>query len=61
MARKQRQRIGEILVKWGVVTPAGVEEALQHARAEGLRLGEALVALGLVLSLGLLGAATGLR
>jgi len=47
MARKQRQRIGEILVKWGVVTPAGVEEALQHARAEGLRLGEALVALGL--------------
>jgi len=47
MPRKQRRRLGEILVKWGVVTPAGVEEALEHARAENLRIGEALVALGL--------------
>ena len=47
MARKQRQRLGEILVKWGVVTQSGVDEALEHARAEGLRIGEALIALGL--------------
>jgi len=47
MPRKQRQRLGEILVKWGVVTPSGVEEALEHARTEGIRIGESLVALGL--------------
>ena len=46
MARKKK-RLGEILVEWGVVTIAGVEEALQHARREGLRIGEALVSLGL--------------
>ena len=47
MARKQRQRLGEILAKWGVVTASGIDEAIEHARNEGLRLGEALVALGL--------------
>ncbi len=47
MARKQRRRLGEILVKWGVVTQSGVDEALEHARGEGLRIGEALIALGL--------------
>jgi type IV pilus assembly protein PilB len=47
MPRKQRQRLGEILVKWGVVTQSGVDEALEHAGKEGLRIGEALVALGL--------------
>jgi len=47
MPRKQRRRLGEILVKWGVVTQSGVDEALEHARAEGVRIGEALVALGL--------------
>ena len=46
MARKKK-RLGEILVEWGVVTIAGVEEALQHARRDGLRIGEALVSLGL--------------
>ncbi len=46
MARK-KGRLGEILVDWGVVTTGGVEEALQHARREGVRIGEALVALGL--------------
>ncbi len=46
MARKKRQRIGEILVEWGVVTPAGVEEALAYAKQEGQRIGEALSALG---------------
>jgi len=47
MARRGRRRLGEILVEWGAVTPAGVEEALEHARSEGMRVGEALVALGL--------------
>ena len=47
MPRKQRRRLGEILVKWGVVAQSGVEEALEHARSEGIRIGEALIALGL--------------
>ena len=47
MTRKQRRRLGEILVKWGVVTQSAVDEALEHARTEGLRIGEALIALGL--------------
>ena len=47
MARKQRRRLGELLVKWGVVTQSAVDEALEHARGEGLRIGEALIALGL--------------
>jgi type IV pilus assembly protein PilB len=48
MARKQRRRLGDILLDWGVVTPAAIEEALAHAKTEGLRIGDALVALGLV-------------
>ena len=44
---KKKRRLGEILVDWGMVTPAAVEEALRHAQKEGLRIGEALVALGL--------------
>ncbi|RPI59591.1 MAG: type II/IV secretion system protein, partial [Planctomycetaceae bacterium] len=47
MARKQRRKIGEILVEWSVVTQAGVQEALEHSQREHLRIGEALVALGL--------------
>ncbi len=45
---KQRRRIGEILTEWGVITQAGIVEALEHAKKEHLRIGEALVALGLV-------------
>jgi len=44
---KKRKRLGEILVENGVVTENMVEEALTHAREEGLRIGEALVSLGL--------------
>ena len=47
MARKVRKRLGEILVEWGVVSAAGVEDAVEHAQEEGLRIGEALTALGL--------------
>ena len=44
---KKRRRLGEILVEWGVITANGVEEALERARRDGLRIGEALTALGL--------------
>ncbi len=47
MARKQRRKIGQILVEWGVVTPAGIEEALEHAQSEHMRVGQALITLGL--------------
>ncbi len=46
MARKQRRKLGEILAEWGVVTQAAIKEAMQHAEREGLRIGEALIALG---------------
>ena len=42
---KRHRRLGEILVEWGVVTASAVEEALTHAKREGVRIGEALVAL----------------
>jgi len=44
---KKRRRLGEILVEWGVITANGVEEALVRARRDGIRIGEALTALGL--------------
>jgi type IV pilus assembly protein PilB len=47
MARTERRRLGEILVQWGVISPPAVQEALEHAQKEGLRIGEALIALGL--------------
>ena len=46
MARKKRQRLGEILLEWGVITPVAVSEAMDYARQEGMRIGEAMVALG---------------
>jgi len=47
MAGKKRRRLGEILVDWGVCTPAATNEAIEHAHIEGLKIGEALVALEL--------------
>ncbi|MBS3821638.1 MAG: type II/IV secretion system protein [Phycisphaerae bacterium] len=43
----QRKRLGEILGEWGVVSPAGIDEALDYARNEGARVGNALTSLGL--------------
>lgn len=43
MARKVRQKIGEILVGWGAAKQDQVDEAQKTARSRGLRLGEALV------------------
>jgi len=45
MAKKKRRRLGEILVDWGVVTDTAIKEALEHAKSEGIKIGEALVAL----------------
>jgi len=47
MAAKKRRRLGEILVDWGMCSPAAIDEALKHAQGEGLKIGEALVALEL--------------
>jgi len=47
MAAKKRRRLGEILVDWGVCTPAATNEAIEYAHQEGLKIGEALVALEL--------------
>lgn len=44
---KQRKRLGEILQEWGAVSDAGINEALEYSRSEGVRLGEALISLGL--------------
>ena len=44
---KKRRRLGEILVEWGVVTASAVQEAVLHAQQEGIRVGEALIALGM--------------
>ena len=47
MARKERRTLGNILVEWGAVTADGMAEALEHADREGMRVGDALVDLGL--------------
>ncbi len=45
---KSAGKIGEILAQCGMVTPMELEEALTLSRQEGLRLGEALVRLGVL-------------
>ncbi|HNX27064.1 MAG TPA: ATPase, T2SS/T4P/T4SS family [Phycisphaerae bacterium] len=47
MARKNK-KLGEILCDWGAVTKAGLEEALEYGRNEGMKIGEALISLGMV-------------
>jgi len=47
MARKNRRRLGEVLLEWGLVTRKAIDDALAHGRKNGQRIGEALVALGL--------------
>ena len=48
MAQKKRQKLGQILVESGVITDSGVGQALEHAKQNDMRIGEAMVALGLV-------------
>ncbi|HVU63199.1 MAG TPA: hypothetical protein VHC70_04435, partial [Phycisphaerales bacterium] len=45
MARS-RKKIGEILVGWGLITQAQLDEALTKSKASGKRIGETLVELG---------------
>ncbi|MBT3200700.1 MAG: Flp pilus assembly complex ATPase component TadA, partial [Phycisphaerales bacterium] len=47
MVGKKRRRLGEILVDWGVCTPAAVDEAVENSHEEGIKIGEALIALEL--------------
>lgn len=46
MARK-RKKLGEILIEWGTVQSAEIDQAVGIARGSGKRLGEALVETGL--------------
>jgi type IV pilus assembly protein PilB len=46
LARKVRQKLGEILIEWGLVTKEKVDAAYASARGRGQRLGEALVEAG---------------
>ncbi|MFH0983289.1 MAG: GspE/PulE family protein [Planctomycetota bacterium] len=46
MARR-RQKIGEILVSWGTVSPQALADAVKYAAEHGRRVGEALVELDL--------------
>ena len=45
MARS-RKKIGEVLVGWGLVTQAQLDEALGKSKSSGKRVGETLVELG---------------
>jgi type IV pilus assembly protein PilB len=45
---KQQKRLGELLVEWGAVTPKDITRALEHAKKQSLRIGEALIDLKLV-------------
>lgn len=47
MARKNK-KLGEILYDWGAITQAGLQEALEYCMNEGMKLGEALITLGMV-------------
>jgi type IV pilus assembly protein PilB len=44
---KQQQKLGEILVEWGIISTREIAKALEHAKAKGMRIGEALVDLKL--------------
>ncbi len=46
MARKLRQKLGEILVQEKIVPEAKVAEALQTAKSSGKRIGEVLIEMG---------------
>ncbi|MBM4006296.1 MAG: type II/IV secretion system protein [Planctomycetes bacterium] len=46
MARKLRQKLGEILVQERIVPEAKVAEALQTAKSSGKRIGEVLIEMG---------------
>jgi len=46
MARQQK-KLGEILIDWGTLTKKEVDKALEHSKAQKLRIGESLIELKL--------------
>src|SRR5690349_16669436 len=44
---KQQKKLGELLTEWGAVSAKDVTKALEHAKKQNLRLGEALIDLKL--------------
>ena len=44
---KHQKKLGELLVEWGAVSPKDVTKALEHAKKQNLRVGEALIDLKL--------------
>jgi type IV pilus assembly protein PilB len=44
---KAPKKLGELLVEWGAVTQKDVQKALEHAKKQNLRMGEALIDLKL--------------
>ena len=44
---KQQKKLGELLVEWGAVTQKDVQRAMEHAKKQNLRIGEALIDLKL--------------
>lgn len=48
MSQEKYLRLGELLIKEGLVSPAQLEKAIQFQKQEGMRLGEALVSLGVI-------------
>ncbi|RKQ84722.1 GspE/PulE family protein [Brockia lithotrophica] len=48
MATEARKRLGDLLVEWGIITQAELEEALARQRKTRERLGDVLVSLGYV-------------
>jgi type IV pilus assembly protein PilB len=45
---KQPKKLGELLVEWGACSPKDVAKALEHAKKQSMRIGEALIDLKLV-------------
>ena len=46
--RRERKRMGDMLIDEGLVTPDQIEYALKAAKADGMMLGEKLIQLGYV-------------
>jgi len=44
---KQQKKLGEILIDWGIISTREVAKAMEHAKTNNLRIGEALVDLKL--------------
>jgi len=48
MATEKYFKLGELLIKEGLITPSDLDKAINYQRKEGGRLGEVLIKLGIV-------------